>query len=165
MKIDNGKNKIKKAAKDLSIVIVASNFNGRVVNNLVKGAKAALTECGVKKIKIVRVPGAFEIPLAIKAAASSDYKVDGAVALGCVIKGETAHFEYVAEPVSHSLNRLSVDLKIPIGFGVLACYTPQQAYDRSRIKPLNADTNKGYESAMAVIEMINVLKDFSRKFS
>ena len=145
---------------DTSIVIVAGNFNGSIVSNLIKGAKMALEECGVKKIKVIRVPGAYEIPLAVKSVAKSRNKVDGIIALGCVIKGETAHFEYVAGPVSYTLNLLSVELMLPIGFGVLACYEAEQASSRSRINPINADTNKGYESAMAVLDMISLLKKY-----
>ena len=159
----SSQNKNVKSKGDISVVIVASNFNGKVTDNLIKGAKAALKGCGVKKIKIVRVPGAFEIPVAIKSIAESGFKVDGFIALGCVIKGETAHFEYVAEPVAHSLNRLSTELVLPIGFGVLACYTPEQAYNRSRVNPINSDTNKGYETALAVVDMANLLNDINRR--
>lgn len=159
----SGKSKNLKSKGDISIVIVASNFNGKITDNLIKGAKLALKECGVKRIEIIRVPGAFEIPVTIKSIAESGFKVDGFIALGCVIKGETAHFEYVAEPVAHSLNRLSTELLLPIGFGVLACFTPEQAYNRSRVNPINQDTNKGYEAALAVVDMINLLNDINRR--
>ena len=159
----SSQNKNVKSKGDISVVIVASNFNGKITDNLIKGAKLALKECGVKRVEIVRVPGAFEIPIAIKSIAESGFKVDGFIALGCVIKGETAHFEYVAEPVAHSLIRLSTELVLPIGFGVLACFTPEQAYDRSQVKPINQDTNKGYETALAVVDMINLLNDINRR--
>ncbi len=157
MRISEDKRKKVISNNGLNIAIVASQFNGKVVDNLVKGAKAALSDAGMEKPKIIYVPGAFEIPVAIKKLLISDYSLDGIIALGCVIKGDTAHFEYVAGPVSYSLNRLSVDYGMPIGFGVLACYTPEQAYERSKVRPMNAGTNKGYEAAVTVLEMIDVL--------
>ncbi len=97
------------------------------------------------------VPGAYEIPLVVKKLCNLT-KYDGIVTLGCVIKGETAHFEYICEPLSHTLMNLSVEFEIPIGFGVLTTLTPQQAYERS----LEGKDNKGYETASAVIEMIEL---------
>jgi 6,7-dimethyl-8-ribityllumazine synthase len=146
----------------LRIAIVASNFNKSVTDKLLKGAKLALKENGVpeKNIKVVRAPGAFEIPIITESLMrpfSISEEVDGIITLGCVIKGETAHFEYISSSVSNTLNQLSVSGRIPIGFGILTCYTKQQALDRCKINPITSDGNKGYEAAMAVLETINIL--------
>ncbi|MBL7128533.1 MAG: 6,7-dimethyl-8-ribityllumazine synthase [Ignavibacteria bacterium] len=145
------------------IHIVASKFNKVIVDRLIEGAIAALRENNVKEenITIVYVPGAFEIPVVVKKLCRKNLdknELDGIITLGCIIKGETAHFEYVSSPVSHSLNHLSHQYEIPIGFGVLTCYDPQQANERSLINPPTIENNKGYESAMVVLEMIDVLK-------
>lgn len=145
------------------IHIVASKFNKIIVDRLIEGAIAALKENSVKdeNITVVYVPGAFEIPVVVKKLCRENLdnnKIDGIIALGCVIKGETAHFEYVSSPVSHSLNHLSHQYEVPIGFGVLTCYEPKQANDRSLVNPPTTENNKGYESAMVVLEMIDVLK-------
>jgi len=145
------------------IHIVASKFNKVIVDRLIEGATAALRENNVKEenITIVYVPGAFEIPVVVKKLCRENLdknELDGIIALGCIIKGETAHFEYVSSPVSHSLNHLSHQYEIPIGFGVLTCYEPQQANERSLINPTTMENNKGYESAMVVLEMIDVMK-------
>ncbi len=83
-------------------------------------------------------------------------KYDGILTIGTVIKGETAHFEYISQSVSDSINKISYEYEMPTGFCVLTCYTPQQAYERSIIPP-DAENNKGYESALAVLEMISLL--------
>jgi 6,7-dimethyl-8-ribityllumazine synthase len=84
-------------------------------------------------------------------------EVDGIITLGCIIKGETAHFEYISSSVSNTLNQLSVTGRIPIGFGILTCYTKQQALDRCKINPITSDSNKGYDAAMAVLEIIKLI--------
>ena len=145
------------------IHIVVSKFNKIITGRLVEGAITALKENNIKEenITIVYVPGAFEIPVVVKKLCRENLdknEINGIVALGCIIKGETAHFEYVSSPVSHSLNHLSHQYEIPIGFGVLTCYEPQQANDRSLVNPPTIENNKGYESAMVVLEMIDVLK-------
>ena len=145
------------------IQIVASKFNKWITERLVKGAVEALKKNNVKEdnIKIVYVPGAFEIPVVIKKIYRKNHDkndTDGIIALGCVIKGETAHFEYVSSPVSHNLNHLSHQYEVPIGFGVLTCYDTEQAFDRSGIDPPTTENNKGYEAAMVVLEMIDLLK-------
>ncbi len=135
------------------IGIVISKYNEPIITALLKGAKLALEEKGFdeKNIDVFFVPGAYEIPLIVKKLCNLT-KYDGIVTLGCVIKGETAHFEYICEPLSHTLMNLSVDFEIPIGFGVLTTLTPQQAYERS----LEGKDNKGYEAASAVIEILEL---------
>jgi 6,7-dimethyl-8-ribityllumazine synthase len=135
------------------IGIVISKYNEPIIMALLKGAKTALTEKGFdeKNIDVFFVPGAYEIPLIVKKLCNLT-KYDGIVTLGCVIKGETAHFEYICEPLSHTLMNLSVEFEIPVGFGVLTTLTPQQAYERS----LEGKDNKGYEAASAVIEILEL---------
>lgn len=141
------------------IGIVVSKFNTPITDKLLKGAKQALTEKGVPEswIEVFYVPGAYEIPLMLKKLSTLG-KYDALVSLGCVIKGETAHFEYICGSVSNMINSISCEFEIPIGFGVLTCYTAEQAYERSLDDPINAERNKGYESAEAVMEMIENLK-------
>ena len=145
------------------IHIVVSKFNKIITERLLEGAITALKENNIKEenITVVYVPGAFEIPVVVKKLCRENLdknEINGIVALGCIIKGETAHFEYVSSPVSHSLNHLSHQYEIPIGFGVLTCYEPQQANERSLINPTTIENNKGYEAAMVVLKMIDVLK-------
>ena len=162
MRIDKKSSKRKFNCEKLRIAIVISNFNRSITDKLLKGALSALKEYGVQKmnIKVIRVPGAFEIPIitsALLRPLSIKDEVDGIITLGCLIKGETAHFEYIASSVSNTLNQLSTNGRIPIGFGILTCYTKQQALDRCRINPITPDSNKGYESVMAVLETINII--------
>ena len=164
MKIDKSKPiDVFKSDGDLRIAIVVSQFNKPVTDKLLKGAILALKQSKIKSkdIKIYNVPGAFEIPI-VTANLCKVYNVnkcfDGIITLGCIIKGETAHFEYIASSVSNSLNLLSTKQNIPIGFGILTCYTKQQAFDRCKINPIDSDGNKGYECALSVLETIKVLK-------
>lgn len=144
---------------DYKIAIIASKFNEGVVDRLIEGALAALKEMGIKdkNIKIFNVPGAFEIPLALNEVCISENHYDGAITLGCIIKGETAHFEYVSGPVADSINKISYEFGMPVGFGVLTCYEPEQAFARCGI-PATSENNKGYEAALTMLEMIEVIK-------
>jgi 6,7-dimethyl-8-ribityllumazine synthase len=149
-------------SKDLRIGIIISKFNEHIVENLLDGALEAFGNNGVEEnnIEVFFVPGAFEIPTVLKKLCrlnSETHKFDGFITIGCVIKGETAHFEYICESVSDSINKISYTFEIPVGFCVLTCYTPLQAFERSG-KPPNADNNKGYEAALSVLEMISLLK-------
>ena len=140
------------------IGIVISKYNEPIIIALLKGAKSALAEKGFdeNKVDVFFVPGAYEIPTIVKKLCNLT-KYDGIITLGCVIKGETAHFEYICEPLSHTLMNLSVEFEIPVGFGVLTALTPQQAYERS----LEGKDNKGYEAASAVIEMIELCENIN----
>lgn len=144
------------------IAIVVSKFNEVVTSNLLTGAVEALKQNKIKEknIKVYYAPGAFEIPLVLKKLCKKKgkNKFDGIIALGCVIKGETAHFEYISNVVSNNINFLSTEFEIPIAFGVLTCYTPEQAFARCEMNPCNEDTNKGFEAALALIDMIKLLK-------
>lgn len=135
--------------------IVVARFNSFVVDGLESGAIDALRRHGVKEsdIEIVRVPGAFEVPLAAQAMAASK-KFDGIIALGAVIRGSTPHFDYVAGECTKGLATVSMQHAIPMGFGVLTVDSIEQAIERAGTKA----GNKGAEAAMTVVEMINVLK-------
>src|SRR5256885_1856126 len=130
------------------VAIVASEYNSVIVDRLIAGAKRALKD---HENTVIRVPGAFEIPLAAKRAALSK-KYDAVVALGCVLRGETPHFEYISRAVSNGLQRVALEAGIPVGFGVLTVDTVEQAMERS-----GDSANKGFEAAMAAFQMIKVL--------
>ncbi len=131
--------------------IIASEYNSVIMDRLIAGAKRALKD--QKQVSLIRVPGSFEIPLASRQAALSK-KYDGVVALGCILRGETPHFEYISSAVSDGLQRVALDTGVPVGFGVLTVDTVEQAMERS-----GESGNKGFEAAMAALEMINVLRE------
>lgn len=133
--------------------IVASRFNSRIVDRLIEGAVACLERHGVERddLLVIRVPGAWEIPLALEVLAEvGDH--EGLVALGAVIRGETPHFDYVCSECSSGVSRVSSRYRLPIGFGVLTCETSQQAEERSGGKL----GNKGWEAAEAALEMVDL---------
>ncbi len=133
--------------------IVAARFNGRVVEPLIDGAIDCLERHGAahEETSIVRVPGAWELPLALEELAVSG-TFDALVALGVVIRGETSHFDYVCSGCSHGVARVSSKYRIPIGFGVLTCETSAQAEARAGGKA----GNKGWDAAQAAIEMADL---------
>jgi 6,7-dimethyl-8-ribityllumazine synthase len=145
-----------KKKKSGNIAIVLSRFNPEVTNGLLKGAMDILKSNDYKEenITILSVPGAFEIPLAAKQLCLSG-KYCGVICLGAVIKGDTAHFEYISEAVAHGLMKLNLEMDIPVSFGVLTCYNDEQAIKRSS----DDEHNKGREAADAVIRMIKLLKE------
>jgi 6,7-dimethyl-8-ribityllumazine synthase len=132
--------------------IVASRFNGRLVEELVAGALDCLRRHGVRDedLHLVRVPGAWEIPQALEALAGGGY--DGLVALGIVIRGETAHFDYICNECSRGVADVAARHRLPIAFGVLTCESTQQAAERAGGKA----GNKGWEAAAASLEMANL---------
>lgn len=145
------------------ICIIISRFNKPVTDNLLEGARAAFrnNELDESCIDIYYVPGAFEIPVVLKKIARENIdrkKYDGILTIGCVIKGETAHFEYISESVTSGISKISYEYEIPTGFCVLTCYDSRQAIERSLLPP-DADNNKGYEAALSLLEMINLLKN------
>lgn len=135
------------------IVVVASRFNEDVVKKLVDGALEALVKHGVSfiDIDVVWVPGAWELPLAARLLLNSE-RYDGLVALGAVIRGETAHFDFIAAEASRGLADVSAQSETPIGFGVLTCDTDEQAEARAG----GSHGNKGWDTAVAVLEMIDL---------
>ena len=137
------------------IALLASRFNDLVVARLIEGARDALLRQAVadEQLTLVRGPGAFELPLtADKLAASGRF--DAIVALGCVIRGDTAHFDYVAGGAANGLMQVSLDHGLPVGFGVLTVETLEQALDRAGAKA----GNKGADAALAVIEQLNLVR-------
>ena len=132
---------------------VVSQFNPEVTNGLRDGALAYLSENGVsiESENIYSAPGAFEIPLIARRLAQSGF--DGVICLGCVIKGDTAHFEYISEATAHGLMQVGLETGKPITFGVLTTYTDEQAITRSR----DDDHNKGREAAAACLGVLRTL--------
>ena len=131
--------------------IVASEYNSVIMDRLIGGARRALKD--QKQVDLIRVPGAFEIPLAVKRAALSK-KYDAIVALGCVVRGETPHFEYISRVAGNVRQQVALETGVPVGFGLLTVDTVQQAMDRS-----GESGNKGSEAAIAALEMIHVLRE------
>ena len=138
--------------------IVVGRFNQFVVDSLVEGAVDALVRHGVDEdnITVVRVPGAFEIPLAAQAVAEKG-DVDAIIALGAVIRGSTPHFDYVAGESASGLNKVQMDTGVPCSFGVLTVDTIEQAIERAGTK----SGNKGAEASLVAIEMVSVLRQIS----
>ena len=141
--------------RDARFVIVAARFNDFIVESLIKGALHALRQHGADdaNIEIIRVPGAFEMPLAVEKAASSR-RFDGIIALGAVIRGGTPHFDYVAGECVKGITAAGQSHGVPVGNGVLTVDTIEQAIERAGTK----DGNKGEEATFAVIEMVNLLR-------
>jgi 6,7-dimethyl-8-ribityllumazine synthase len=140
--------------ESLRIAIVASRFNPEITDRLLAGAQEALR--GSAQVTLIPVPGAFEIPLAAKRAALSG-RFDAIVAIGCVIRGETAHFEYISHVASTGIAQVGLETGIPVTFGVLTCDTDEQAMARSE----PGTENKGYHAAQAAVEMVRVLRGFN----
>ena len=148
----------KKDAHGLKIGIVVSRFNDFVTEKLLEGARDGFTSHGgaEEELTIVRVPGAFEIPLAVDMMAGTG-KYDALVCLGAVIRGDTPHFDYVCDAVTRGIGDAVRNHKIPISFGVLTTDDIQQAMARAGMK----DANKGYEAMLTAVEMIHVLRALS----
>ncbi len=142
-------------ARAASFGVIVSRFNSFLTERLLQGALDTLLRHGADaaKIEVVRVPGAFEMPLAAKAMAASK-RYDALIALGVVIRGETPHFEYVAGQCASGLARVSLEADIPLGFGVLTVDTLEQAIERAGSK----GGNKGADAALAALEMVNALR-------
>jgi 6,7-dimethyl-8-ribityllumazine synthase len=135
--------------------IVVSRFNEEITEGLLRGAREMFSESSVRDedLTIVRVPGAFEIPIAAqRLAESGDY--DAIVCLGCLIKGDTMHFEYIAEAASHGIVQAAAATGIPMAFGVLTTMTEEQAVERSG----TGAGNKGREAAAAAMEMATLFR-------
>ena len=142
-------------ARDLRFALIASRFNDSIVENLVRGAIDALLRHGAseKQIELIRVPGAFDLPLIARRAAASR-RFDAVVALGAVIRGATPHFDLVAGQCAAGLARASEETGVPVAFGVLTTDTIEQAVERSG----NKAGNKGVDAALAALELANLLR-------
>ena len=140
-------------ARGIRFGIIVSRFNGFVTERLLEGAMEALKAHGgeEKDIDIVRVPGAFEIPLLAKKLASSG-KYDALICLGAVIRGDTPHFEYIAEAVARGIGGVILEHRLPVSFGVLTTNNVEQAMERAGAKT----ENKGFEAALTAIEMASL---------
>jgi 6,7-dimethyl-8-ribityllumazine synthase len=141
--------------RGLRAAVLRSSFNSRVVVGLLDGARLALAEMGLlpDRITVVDVPGAFELPLAARAAAVSG-RFDAIVALGAVIRGETDHYEHIAREAAAGLAAVARETGVPVGFGVLTVTEESHALARSAPGP----TNKGREAALAAIAMVEALR-------
>jgi len=143
-------------AEGKKFALVVSRFNDFITDKLLSGALDALIRSGTKDndIQIVKVPGAFEIPLVAKKMAAQK-KVNAIICLGAVIRGATPHFDYVSAEVSKGIAQVSLESGVPIIFGVVTTDTIEQAIERAGTKA----GNKGAEAAMSTIEMINLLRN------
>ena len=142
-------------AKGLKFAIVVARFNSFITDRLLAGALDALTRSGAgpSDVEVVRVPGSWELPLTVQTLAKQR-RHDAIIALGAVIRGDTAHFDYVAGQAAIGLARVPLDTGIPVAFGVLTTNTVEQAIDRAGGK----SGNKGFDAAMTAIEMARVLR-------
>ncbi len=142
-------------AAEARVALVCAKFNGGITERLLEGALAGLEANGTKaaSASVTWVPGAFELPLVAARLAQSG-TVEAVVALGAVIRGETAHFDFVAGECASGLQRAALDAGVPVVFGVLTTDTVDQALARCR----DGETNKGYEAAVTALEMADLLR-------
>ena len=143
------------AVDEANIAIVVSQYNKVIADRLQEACINTLISAGVQKkwVTLVQVPGAFEIPIVVKRLADKK-KFDAIIALGTIIRGETAHFEYISNEVSRGLSSIALQADIPVIFGVLTVENTQQALDRSG----EGEKNKGTEAANTALEMISLLR-------
>jgi 6,7-dimethyl-8-ribityllumazine synthase len=141
------------SAAGFRFALVVSRFNNFITDRLLAGAVDALEAAGAdaENLTVVHVPGSFEIPLTAKKLAEGG-RVDAVIAIGCVLRGETAHFDYVASEVARGVQLAQLDTGIPVIFCVLTCDTLEQAIDRAGLK----SGNKGYDAGLAAVEMANL---------
>jgi 6,7-dimethyl-8-ribityllumazine synthase len=146
-------------AKGLKFGIVLSRFNDFIGERLLEGAMDALRRSGAEEgdCHVARVPGAFEIPLVAKKMVKSG-RYDAIICLGCVIRGATPHFGYIASEVTKGIASLTLESEVPISFGVLITDTIEQAIERAGTKV----GNKGFDAAMSAIEMANLMKEIGK---
>ena len=144
-----------RTAAGCRFAIVVSRFNEEITAGLLRGARAALADAAVRDedVTIVRVPGAFELPLAARRIAEGG-DVDAVICIGCLIKGDTMHFEYIAAAASQGIMDASASTGVPIAFGLLTTMTDAQAEQRAADGP----DNKGREAALAAVEMATLFR-------
>ena len=150
---------VTQAAPGLRVAVVVSKYNDFVTERLQAGAVAALAHAGVTggDITVIKVPGSFEIPFAAQQAAASG-GFDAVVCLGCLIRGATAHFEYIASAAAHGITAAAAATGIPITFGVLTTNSVEEAIERAGEGP----ANKGWEAALAAVEMATVSRQLKQ---
>jgi len=148
------------SAKGLRLGIVVSRFNSFITERLLSGALDALARAGAdeKQLEVVRVPGSFEIPVTAKKLAQTG-RYHALITLGCIIRGDTQHFDFISAEVTRGVQLAAVETGVPIAFGVLTCDTLEQAIDRAGAK----SGNKGAEVALAAVEMATLLAKTSRR--
>ena len=141
------------------IAIVLSRFNSTLSERLLEGALDCLLRHNVRKenITVVKVPGAFEIPITLEKLAQAK-KFDGLIALGCLIRGATPHFDFIASQATKGILEVSLKYSIPITYGLITADTLEQALERAGTKA----GNKGFEAALALLELLNVCEDISK---
>ncbi|MDN5896539.1 MAG: 6,7-dimethyl-8-ribityllumazine synthase [Nocardioides sp.] len=139
----------------LTVAVVAASWHDEVMDGLVAGAERALAAYNITEPLVVRVPGAFELPVAAGVLAAKGY--DAVVALGVVIRGGTPHFDYVCHAATDGLGRVALDHRMPIGFGLLTCDTDEQALDRAGLDGSSED--KGWEATAAAITTALTLRE------
>lgn len=142
-------------AKGFKFALIVSRFNDFITDRLLEGAIDAIVRSGGNKndIDVIRVPGAFEIPLVTKRAAQSE-KYDAIICVGAVIRGETPHFDYVASEVTKGIAQLNLEFSLPITYGVITTDNTEQAIERAG----NKVGNKGFDAARSAIELLNLFK-------
>jgi 6,7-dimethyl-8-ribityllumazine synthase len=145
-------------ASGLRVAIVAARWHATVMNGLLDGARRALADSQVTDVTEIRVPGAFELPVAAARLAASGF--DAIVALGVVIRGGTPHFDYVCSAATNGLTEVALRSGVPIGFGVLTCDDDEQALDRAGLPGSKED--KGYEATVAALSTAVALAVFRR---
>ena len=141
-----------KSLPHAKVAIISSSWHLDLCNDLISGAKRALAEASITQVETIYVPGSFEIPLASQITFEKGF--DAVVAVGLVLKGETPHFDYVCQGVTQGILDVSLKFSKPIGFGVLMCNDMEQAIARSGVSGSKED--KGYDSAIAAIELLNL---------
>ncbi len=141
------------SAEGLRFGVIASRFNDEIVSGLLEGALTCLRRHGAHEdaISLYRVPGAFEIPT-LASRLVVDGSFDALITLGCLIRGDTPHFDFISAQVTNDLSRIAVESRFPVTFGVITCNTLAQAVERSS----SGTSNKGWEAALAAIEMGNL---------
>jgi 6,7-dimethyl-8-ribityllumazine synthase len=142
--------------------IVVSRFNAFITDRLLQSAYDGLVQCGARSadIKIVRVPGAFEVPSAARTLAETK-KYNAIICLGCLLRGDTAHYDVIVNEVARGIGQSAQETGVPHAFGVLTCETLEQAIDRAGLKM----GNKGFEAMLAAVEMANLKADLGRRTS
>ena len=141
-------------ASGLRVAVVAATWHTQVMDGLVAGAERALAAYGITEPEVIRVPGAFELPVVAAALARAGY--DAVVALGVVIRGGTPHFDYVCSAATDGLTHVSVEHAMPVGFGVLTCDTEEQALARAGLEGSSED--KGWEATSAALDTARVVR-------
>lgn len=144
----------------MKLAVVVSRFNTEVTHGLREGAKKVFTEKDIPlaNVDFFDAPGAFEIPLLAKTLAKTG-RYDGVICLGCVIKGDTAHFEFISLGATMGIQQAMLETGVPIAFGIITTYTDEQAEVRSAIQGEHESHNKGREAALACIETIETLRN------